>query len=274
MVWFQALMTKNRVNSMSRFIPYKAIIVLGILSLTVPSIALAASMVNSKHDLSNLNARAIAKGGVPAMEGRTYNDYGDVCVYCHTPHNFNGIATSNVAPAWNRALPQTGNYSPYASSTVDTHIGQPDGESLACLSCHDGTIAVDSVHNPPARGWTDAGVHYKMNAESCGKCHGGSSGTHGTVAGAHDATVKYIGQDLRGAHPVSMNYPSGSQDRQFNVPGPNGVFSTGVKLFFGKVQCPSCHDPHFSDENNAEGRNPFLRAPNRGSALCVTCHIK
>lgn len=237
-----------------------------------PAVCPAASMVNSKHDLSNLNARAIAKGGVPAMEGRTYNNYGDVCVYCHTPHM--GGGTSTVAPMWNRALPETSGYSPYMSSTIDTNVGLPDAESLACLSCHDGTIAVDSIHNPPAGGWTDAGVHYKMNAQECGKCHGGAGGTHGAVAGAHDATIKYIGRDLRGTHPVSMNYPTPSQDARFNVPGPNGTFSTGVKLFYGKVQCPSCHDPHFADEQNLEGRNPFLRAPNRGSTLCVTCHLK
>jgi len=267
-------MEKKRARLMFRFIARKTTLIIGILAIAVPMVAMAASMVNSKHDLSNLNARAVAKGGVPAMEGVTYNDYGDVCVYCHTPHNYSGPAFSNIAPMWNRVTPQVGNYSPYASSTLDSSVGQPDRESLACLSCHDGTIAVDAIHARPTTGWVDAGAHYKMNSQECGKCHGGAGGARGAVGGAHDATIKYIGQDLRGTHPVSMNYPSPSADPQFNTPGPNGTFSTGVKLFSGKVQCPSCHDPHFADENNAEGRNPFLRAPNRGSALCVTCHIK
>ncbi|MBI3593131.1 MAG: hypothetical protein HY099_06610 [Nitrospirae bacterium] len=39
-------------------------------------------------------------------------------------------------------------------------------------------------------------------------------------------------------------------------------------MFSGRVECPSCHDPH------DPSRNTFLRKSNAGSALCLTCHIK
>lgn len=33
------------------------------------------------------------------------------------------------------------------------------------------------------------------------------------------------------------------------------------------IECSSCHDPHSNNSN-------FLRLPNEGSRLCLTCHIK
>ena len=71
----------------------------------------------------------------------------EVCVFCHTPHG--GTAD---APLWNRAMATPGTYTPYTSSTLDTTVGQPDGISLACLSCHDGTIALDALRNQTGSG--------------------------------------------------------------------------------------------------------------------------
>lgn len=232
------------------------------------------TVIRSKHDMTYLSDRAIAKGGVGAMEGITYNDYGEVCVYCHTPHN----ANQSIAPLWNRVLPSTSGYSMYKSSTMDTSLpSAPDGVSLACLSCHDGTVAVDSIINTPNTGWVDTGVHYRMSTEtsgdSCGKCHT-PQGELAGLYGAHDATVKYLTKNLADDHPISMNYPTVLQDTQFNIPPGTGIFPNGIRLFDGKVQCASCHDPHNPDEQNLEGRDPFLRTSKKDSALCMTCHIK
>ncbi len=231
------------------------------------------TILRSKHDLSYLSQRAIAKGGVGAMNGVTYNDYGEVCVYCHTPHG-----SSDVAPLWNHVLPNTSGYSMYRSTTMDSSASSaPDGVSLACLSCHDGTVAVDSITNPPNTAWVDAGVHYRMSpetsGESCGKCHT-PQGELAGLYGAHDATIKYLTKNLSDDHPVSMSYPTVLQDPMFNIPPGTGIFPNGIRLFSGKVQCASCHDPHNPDEQNLEGRDPFLRTSKKDSALCMTCHIK
>ena len=253
------------------------------------------SILGSRHDLSFFNRRGYGTETGP-MTGATFNDYREACVYCHTPHN-----GSTLAPMWNRQMPgsagEGGNgvaeYLVYNSVHLDSKAepnalsNGPDGISLACLSCHDGTVGVDAVVNKPKfHDWSDSGTHYRMNAEgsigsdTCGKCHNRVNGAYGGIGGAHDATIRYLTRDLRDDHPISMPFPRYAQDPGFNQPlmvktDGGREFPNGVQTFEGdKVQCASCHDPHNPDEQNVEGRDPFLRASNRNSALCLTCHQK
>ncbi len=228
------------------------------------------------------------------------NNYGEVCVYCHTPH---GAQNSN-APLWNRTLPATGNYTPYSSTTMDTSAGQPDGVSLACLSCHDGTIAVDAIVNAPGSGTAWSGAvqgHYAMaqpgqstgGTGTCLACHRRESGVFPTNPTLwFDAMA--LTQNLSNQHPISMNYPTPTQDPKFNPPtnsnGSLAWFEAGgmanraddneIKLFSDgaggyKVQCASCHNPHGTLSSDGVNLYPtFLRKANSSSDLCVTCHIK
>lgn len=79
----------------------------------------------------------------------------EICVFCHTPHGANSTATGQ-APLWNRLLPEDLSYEVYGSPSFDaqdvTGIHRPKGVSLACLSCHDGSIAFDSLINGPGSG--------------------------------------------------------------------------------------------------------------------------
>jgi len=56
---------------------------------------------------------------------------------------------------WNRALPLPADFTMYESPNFDgagdVSTG-PKGVSLACLSCHDGTIALDALVNAPGSG--------------------------------------------------------------------------------------------------------------------------
>lgn len=225
------------------------------------------------------------------------NNYGEVCVYCHTPH---GGQNSN-APLWNRALPASGNYTPYSSTTIDVNGGnipQPDGVSLACLSCHDGTIAVDSIINAPGSGTAWGGPvapnHYALaqypdqSTNSCLLCH------RTVVLPNASFEAMALTQNLSNQHPISMNYPTPSQDPKFNQPtnsnGSLAWFETGgmanraddneIKLFSDgasgyKVQCASCHNPHGTLSSDGVNLYPtFLRKANSSSELCITCHIK
>ena len=54
-----------------------------------------------------------------------------ICKFCHTPHN-----ARPQAPLWNRNN-AGGPYTLYSSSTLNATLGQPDGSSILCLSCHD-----------------------------------------------------------------------------------------------------------------------------------------
>ena len=238
------------------------------------------SIEGSRHDLTSFNMRGYGTETGP-MTGATFNDYKQVCVYCHTPHSQN-----STAPLWNRQLPELTGYQMYTSPNFDSEAhSAPDGVSLACLSCHDGTVAVDAVIEKPEF-HEDVGTHYRMSLEggagtdSCGKCHNLAEGVYGGIGGAHDATIRYLTKDLRDDHPVSIAFPSFDLDPGFNQPpiekaDGGRTFPNGIQTFAGdKVQCASCHDPHDPDEQNTEGRDPFLRTSNKNSALCLTCHAK
>lgn len=216
----------------------------------------AASIVGSYHDLSYID-RVHVESWVSV-----YDNFEQVCVYCHTPHG----ANQNVAALWNRSLPDPGSYTLYESDTLDAPARAPSPISLLCLSCHDGTIAVDSVLNMP-RGATRGTKHSRMKEDwdsiyDCAACHDGWMGP-GT-----DFTGTFLGQDFSNDHPVSIEYSTADPGLK---PRPaNGVFANGVKLVDNKVECVSCHDPHDPDPQ----RKPFLRVSNAGSALCYTCHDK
>ena len=243
-------------------------------TLAMAAFAYSASIVNSRHDLTKVRATHDSFG----YGNLHLNDYGEVCVYCHTPHG-----GSTDAPLWNRNTP-AGSYQVYNSSaTMDTTVpGMPNAISLACLSCHDGTIAVDSIINAPGSGanltgpWPNGmsetlfNSHAKMEAtsgqwgQSCGVCHDADGGPGD---GEHDGTATYLTQDLSDDHPISMSYPTPAQDPYFKTT--SDVASAGLRLFSSDtVECPTCHDVH------DPAITPFLRISNSGSALCTACHIK
>jgi predicted CXXCH cytochrome family protein len=245
-----------------------AIITCGLLVVLMAIVANSASIVNSRHDLD----WAASYGDMAFWD--PYNDYGEVCVYCHAPHG--GDAS---APLWNRTM-TTASFTMYSSSTIDTTIpNAPSGVSLACLSCHDGTLAVDAIINMPGSGNTPSGVpgdldswtpaasgHGKLSTTGNGflncavACHGG------IVISGTDFTPAVLGTDLSNDHPISMTYPTPGQDPYFKTPAE--VNSAGLKLYDNKVECSSCHNVH--DPAN----KPFLRKNNSGSELCTACHTK
>jgi predicted CXXCH cytochrome family protein len=183
-----------------------------------------ASVVGSKHDFSS-SGTSTYKTNSP-----------QVCITCHTPHN---AKADNLAPLWNHASTTT-TFTLYSSTTLNATTGQPAGTTKACLSCHDGTVAVDS--------------------------YGTNSGTKLATGG-----VK-LGSDLSDDHPVSFTYDAAlaTADGGLKSPVSASLVVTGVNvpLFSGKLECASCHDVH--DNANTS----FLRMSNAGSALCLTCHVK
>lgn len=261
--------------------------------------ATASAMITvTKHNFSaGAGAGGQARNVYLTTSGSGNEAAGEVCVFCHTPHG-----ASSSAPLWNRQMATAGAYSPYTSSTLDAPGAngdrQPKGISLACLSCHDGTIAIDALRNAPgsgnfieaatARDWAWTGL---------------------TAADKLNAGVTNLTQDLRTQHPISIQYPnvgSGTVfDPKFYVPG--GSHSSGAKYFVESgtgatagmddhevrlyvtnadadvfVECASCHNPHgteavsFGGTAGPDGTNfaTFLRKSNVNSALCTTCHIK
>ena len=129
----------------------KAVIMAGVAVAFAVPVQAQDDVVNSKHNMSTFTGAALT-------------DYNEVCVYCHTPH---GGPTATNAPLWNRGF-GAGPYDMYNaawSSTIDMAVEtSPQGVSLACLSCHDGTIGLDVIINRPNADTSLAGSGNTMPA--------------------------------------------------------------------------------------------------------------
>jgi len=168
----------------------------------------------------------------------------EICQPCHTPHN---ASTTLPVVLWNHDV-TSATYTLYSSPTMNAQTGQPDGVSKACLSCHDGTVALDAFG-----GSTTGGVNF---------IEGGAN----------------FGTDLTNDHPVSFTYNNTLADTDGGLYQPtttnSGLGGTiAADMLFGagndQVECASCHDVH-----NAGNQPSLLLKSNAGSALCLTCHAK
>ncbi|MCF6281921.1 MAG: cytochrome c3 family protein [Candidatus Polarisedimenticolaceae bacterium] len=202
-----------------------------------------AGISSTKHNLSDTGT------------GDINSDNPEICVFCHTPHN--AIKNNNI-PLWNHTLSVTASYGVYTSPTFDgADVADVGGivEATAtvtnlCLSCHDGTVALNAMNNP-------SNNHLVTTMAGTGLDVGGTK-----IDGARSTN---LGADLTNDHPVNFTYDDAAD---------TGLVAAGtltdVRLFSGKVQCASCHDPHASDP----ATQPFLRFTMDGSGLCLKCHNK
>lgn len=173
-----------------------------------------------------------------------------VCNICHAPHT-----VSAIYPLWNHAL-TTATYTLYGSPTLNAVAQQPGPMSKLCLSCHDGTLAINDFvgHTgpPPAT-----------------KLSGGKN---------------YIGTDLTNDHPIGITYDAALaiSDGSLFDPTTKNVTIGSVKtrsgtiaqmmLVGGKIECTSCHDVHniFTVGVN----RALIKVDLAGSAICLACHDK
>lgn len=252
-----------------------------------------AGIATTKHNLTS---------GGPANQNKTTDASTEICAFCHTPHG----GDNNSAPLWNKSVSGIGSgYNYYASSTMDAQRENIGSVSVACMSCHDGTQAMDNMINQPGSGGFNAsGADVAYNWTGSPRADANGKMTGGT------ANVALLGTDLRNDHPVGIQYcggwnaaPTGTitagdancKDRDFKAATMTTINSTNywyidrnattgrqkddVILYtraFGapasmtgpSVECASCHDPHRSDTNT------FLRFSNAASAVCLACHDK
>jgi len=258
-----------------------------------------AGIAATKHNLSS--------GGT----GPNHTDATDqICVFCHTPHGSDATA---AVPLWNKKLPGT-TYTTYnsdaatATSTIDGQILAVGSVSLACLSCHDGTQAMDNMLNKPGSGG------YNAAGSSLGGVWTGAAtmaGTPGSPVGV-DLRIPVIGADLKNDHPIGIQYCGGGLTGSGSVTSGTcadadfkGAADVGTALVNGRqifwvetnatagrqkadlslytrdfsgaagtpsVECASCHDPHV--ESIGTQNIQFMRVTTAGSAICLSCHVK
>lgn len=261
---------------------------LGVVALAAT--AVDAGISNTKHNLSSTGINAASN----------FSGTSEICVFCHTPH---GGDASVVVPLWNRYVDPQGftTYDQLGSTSLDAAIEPVGSVSVACLSCHDGTQAMDSVINEPGSGATN----WSFRA---GQWSGQAAPVGGRIGPV--TVITNLTKDLRDDHPISVQYAGGGysqsnpygpgRDPDFhqaetkivgservwwvntrNAGGTSDYEKSDMKLYtrvgtrgvyVGEpqpyVECASCHDPHVD-------YNPmFLRIDPVGSAVCLTCHDK
>lgn len=247
------------------------------------------SISNTRHNLTqSFNAAAS-----DTMTVTVRNNYGEVCVYCHTPH---GANTKVAAPIWNRTV-NTGQYTIYDKPrTLNRPITQPGPNSLTCLSCHDGTIAIDSIINMPGSGGYNANQETEVDKtwlnswanRTLAKAPVGPPGLghaemgvaindvndlpdqttsgpkctfcHFSDTGIPDFRVFVIGTDLRNDHAVGILFPD-----QF---GPGVDFFQPTGEIPGKMKFFDKNGNGYPDKNE-----PRLYNSGDGPEVeCASCH--
>ena len=189
----------------------------------------SADLAGSQHDFS----------GTPG-----WVDNQDMCIMCHTPHD---AQADQLVPLWNHQT-TTASYTLYSSDTLEADdVGQPTGPSKVCLSCHDGSVAIDA--------------------------YGGRPGNPADRMGSYE--TEYLGTDLSDDHPISFTYDTtlATEDGQLHDPSSKitslgGTIQDDLLSDGNRLECTSCHDPHDDTERN------FLIMSNAEDALCLTCHDK
>ncbi len=262
--------------------PVRAIAVLWIAILSGSALAAPASEVSStKHNLSVSGSGPVGAAGEK-----------EICAFCHTPHGANNFPGS---PLWNREVSGE-TYTVYSSPSLDAEairgsvLAQPAGSSKLCLSCHDGTLAINVVNV--------LGGQQNVTIPMSGLA---GDDTMPGGAGAQTGYTRDLGVDLSNDHPISLTYdatlagadgelydPSGQS--HIAVPGPGSHPAVPLEPTGGggeaQVQCATCHDPHIADPA-ASAPIKFLRlerfqaaAPAQGSfsqgsdIVCLACHDK
>ena len=206
------------------------------------------------------------------------------CIFCHAPHQTMKLSPANGGPGagvgsgpqapdafdylplWNHELtgnfasytmyqngfsaPQTG---PQASQAIQLGM-TPGGTSLLCLSCHDGSLAVNSYGN----------TSQLLRSQS---------GGGGTIGPSY-----VIGQNnyLGNHHPIGFSYDAAQAlDNQLRpsstaTMGAAGLVSDHLYGPTNNMECGSCHSVH----NMGNTGETLLWRSDEASRLCLTCHNK
>ena len=223
------------------------VLVLGSLAILVSFMAtqvMATHTVTKTEDIRNTKHYFIGNPDILADDSDTGPGTSEVCIFCHTPHGANPNVTEQ-APIWNRNIPIDTTFDVYKAPNFEgagVFPGRPKGVSLACLSCHDGTIAIDAIINAAGSGGFIAenqvagapGVSSPMIGFSGGGVDGASSmkegdrdDTEGSTTifspfsgGLHDIVFDSggsdvgmepfpnLGSNLSDDHPVGMEIPA------------------------------------------------------------------
>ena len=204
--------------------------------LLAASTAVAGTIVGSVHDFSG----AGWSGGA-------------ICTPCHNQGN----SANSLVPGmgqWNHQINMGQSYMLYSSTTLKSAAVTEIGiRSKLCLSCHDGTIAVDSFSGR-------TGSQFITSANNIGT---NLKNDH-PIGMVYDQTL--AGQNPTLFNPVSAQVTIGAADMAITDSINN------LLLYDGKMECVSCHDVH---NNFTVGTTGLLLMSTSGNgSICTACHNK
>lgn len=213
-----------------------------------------------------------------------------ICIFCHAPHNTirpsdapgGSGPLANAAftylPLWNHQLTAQvsgwtmytnsqagGNGAPQigdkASQAILNGMGQPGSVSLLCLSCHDGTVAVNAYGNTDQPTASRSNIANVLGGIAAGYVIGKDQylGNHHPIGFDYDAVVLDDTQ-IRDADTAMFNTNNPVRDHLFaGTGGANTV-----------MECATCHAVH----NTGNTGESLLYRSDTNSRFCLTCHIK
>ena len=179
-----------------------------------------------------------------------------ICVVCHAPHDSSTNKIASYGDLWNHTI-TTATFTLFGGQT-GVSVGQTAADidilSGACLSCHDGTVALGDFVN-------GSGKNLSVFI---------STGDQVPAGG-----WRVGGFDLGGTHPISMEM----NNTRYTAATTNGFSSHSMggpknaKLRGGgsghSIECYTCHNPHGTSTTTF---GPLLRFSMSGSELCIRCH--
>jgi predicted CXXCH cytochrome family protein len=214
----------------------------------------------------------------------------EICKPCHTPHNADISLTGRL---WAHTM-STATYTYHGGTLADQDgslrtdgatgvAAQSDMDSASrlCLSCHDGTVALDSFKGKVGG---SQGVSISTLASGDGLYNPNIGG--GTVGGAtadlsndHPVGYKAVYDEMSGVSTGHARYKPVADATAVGIKfATSKTAATGNGLDgnprtgnLPSVSCVSCHNVHNSGASDERG---LLRASNVGSELCLSCHNK
>jgi hypothetical protein len=255
--------------------------------------AVLAVAATATMSFAGMNARTGVNGSFHDMNvvsGTTPDAYGRVCVFCHTPHNakVTGVDATERLPLWNKTV-SVATYAPYqwatpANLAAAGSIADPlVGPSRLCVTCHDGSIAVDT-HGPAA---PEVGI-LKLTGNR-------AIGSGANLESTHPIGFSYtdaLARNVAAAGPINavveLALPTerfatavASSETGYTTVTRDGQRTIESVLFNGAIMtCATCHEVHNKENvampvgTNGITPNYFLYAPQAGSAICLSCHVK
>ncbi len=178
-----------------------------------------------------------------------------LCSFCHIAHKPGDNPDGPGYLLWNHTMSDVTSYGVYQSDSLHaTDIADLGGQvtvSNLCLSCHDGTVAINSFYEGLAR------------ADFQGDIQEGTT----FMDQEHRIT------DLSKQHPVNFTYDASlaTTDGGLRVPVGWDRVDTNkeVPLYSSKMQCATCHDPHAGPPNHVFFRD-WPQSPE--GSFCLYCH--